>query len=84
MRLYNLQIRKVVFHWIGKFIDLFFLQLWCDFCAWVFYYLEVEKAKAGENGICGNSIDGGKLKEAATKKADESILIQIGIESEIP
>ena len=30
------------------------------------------------------SIDGGKLKEAATKKADESILIQIGIESEIP
>jgi hypothetical protein len=26
------------------------------------------------------TIDGGKLKEAATKKADESILIQIGIE----
>jgi hypothetical protein len=30
------------------------------------------------------TVDGGKLKEAATKKADESILIQIGIESEIP
>jgi hypothetical protein len=32
------------------------------------------------------TVDGGKLKEATTKKADESILIQIGIviESEIP
>jgi hypothetical protein len=29
------------------------------------------------------TVDGGKPKEAATKKADESILIQIGIESEI-
>jgi hypothetical protein len=27
------------------------------------------------------TVDGGKLKEAATKKVDESILIQIGIES---
>jgi hypothetical protein len=48
-----------------------------------FYYLDVEKAKAGQNGMCGNSIDGGKLKEAATKKADESVLIEIGID-EIP
>jgi hypothetical protein len=30
------------------------------------------------------TVDGGKLKEAATNKADESILIQIGIESETP
>jgi hypothetical protein len=30
------------------------------------------------------TVDGGKLKEAATKKAGESILIQIGIEGEIP
>jgi hypothetical protein len=30
------------------------------------------------------TVDSGKLKEAATKKVDESIWIQIGIESEIP
>jgi hypothetical protein len=27
MSLYNFQIRKVVFHWIGKFIDLFFFTI---------------------------------------------------------
>jgi hypothetical protein len=27
----------------------------CHLYAWVFYYLEVKKAKAGQNGICGNS-----------------------------
>jgi hypothetical protein len=30
------------------------------------------------------TVDSGKLKEAAPKKVDENILIQIGIESEIP
>ena len=30
------------------------------------------------------TVDGGKLKEAATKEAGDSILIQIGIECEIP
>ena len=33
---------------------------------------------------CVETVDGGKLKEAATKEAGDSILIQIGIESEIP
>ena len=48
----------------------------CDLRAWFFYYLEVEKAKAGQNASAKTE-DGGKLKEAATKKVDESILIQI-------
>ena len=36
----------------------------------VFYY-------SGQNGVSGNSRQHSKLKEAATKKADESILIEI-------
>jgi hypothetical protein len=43
-----------------------------------FYCLEVEKAKAGQNGSCGNSRWWYKTERSYNK---ESILIQIGIES---
>jgi hypothetical protein len=48
----------------------------------VFVILKLKKRKL-DKMVSAETVDCGKMKEAATKKADESILVQISIQTEI-